>query len=134
MVEGLTQIDLQDEASALASYLLGVSPSEVVVRHYRRAMECHSLEFEAWESRVWQRCLESPSLLGCVDGALALLRPNSAIRKRILLMQAILESVPEHAEQFLPQEHGRLYLLILIWTGIKAVFRTLLGCLLLWIL
>ena len=74
-----------------------------------------------------------PFLLQFIDAGYALRRSPSALRKKILLMFAVLESLPEYAHYFLPKKNQTVLLTILS-TLLKTTVRTGIGVLLLWIL
>jgi hypothetical protein len=126
-------MDSQAEARYITRYLLGQWPEEQSVNQYTAALACHNFSFTEKENRIWQKCLQNRFLLGCIDGALALKNPQSGIRRKILLMQAILESAPAFAPYFLPQQRSGFYLFTLFFTGCRAVVKALLGYMLLWI-
>lgn len=66
--------------------------------------------------------------IGYLDAAAGLLRPGGPLRNRILLMAAILETTPEHADEFLPRQLGPLALAVRVGVaGAAAVLRALLG-------
>ena len=54
------------------------------------------------DERTLEFVARHPRLLGIIDGGLALRRPRSVVRQRLLLMAAILEASPDHADRFLP--------------------------------
>ena len=63
-----------------------------------------------------------------LDAAAGLLRPGGALRNRILLMAAILETTPEFADHFLPQHMGPLALVLHVGVaGTVAVLNALGG-------
>ena len=67
-----------------------------------------------------------------LDGASGLLRPGGALRNRILLMAAILESTPEFADHFLPRQVGPIALAVRVGAaGTVAVANALVGAVLL---
>lgn len=73
-------------------------------------------------------------LLPCMDAAAALLRPNSLLHKKALLMAAILEATPRYAEEFLPRKRGLLGLGVLLAVlGLTTAVQVLIGAPLLWL-
>ena len=73
-----------------------------------------------------------PRLLPCLDAAAALLRPESLLHKKALLMTAILEASPRYADEFLPRKRslGGLCML-LVMLGFTTAVQVTVGALLL---
>jgi hypothetical protein len=74
-----------------------------------------------------------PRLLPCLDAASALLRPDSLLHKKALLMTGILEASPRYAEEFLPRKRGLLGLCTLfVGLGLTTAVQVAVGAPLLW--
>jgi len=93
--------DLTAEALAMAQYLMGAPLSRELIDRYADAshtlLGMHSPKPEL----VFVR--RHPWALPFMDAAVGLMRPESLLRKKLLLMTAILEATPNHAEYFLKQ-------------------------------
>jgi hypothetical protein len=99
---------LADEARLMARYLLGVDLAPELVARYEQA--CTRLFSDAPDAALlfvrrhgWA--------LPWLDAASGLCRPSSALRRRVLVMVAILETTPRHASFFLaePRRHVHLW-------------------------
>lgn len=105
------------EAQILSKYLVGKEcPSEIADR-YLEAVNKLNAVFNDKEQKTWSKMLISPFYLKLIDSGLAISNPQSALRKRIFIMLAILEASPDFTESFLPQERSIFYLIPL---GFKA--------------
>jgi hypothetical protein len=127
--EAVSDEALATEARLFARYLVGREPTPAHVERYvaaNRTLFPETLAPEDAAVLAWVRT--RPWSIGLLDGAAGLLRPGGALRNRILLMAAILETTPEFADHFLPHQLGPL---ALIWrlavAGTIAVTNALLG-------
>jgi len=69
-----------------------------------------------------------PFVLPFIDAAAGILSPNSIIRKKILIMSAIIEATPTFSDFFLRRPDPLLKLLIILgWQGLKGVAKTIFG-------
>lgn len=117
---------LTEEATIVARYLLGVTPSDAAIHAYTDGVNTVIEEFTPREQRIWARALEHPWLLQFVDGGLALTDPECATRKRIRLMFAILETEPALAREFIARGGG-FWPIVMIFYGLRAVIRSVIG-------
>lgn len=124
---------LEKEAFIITRYLINHSPSKKAVDLYIEAHQKQSIEITGKEKKRWNIAMRFPFLLQFIDAGYALRRRPSALRKKILLMFAVLESLPEYAHYFLPKKNQTVLLTILS-TLLKTTVRTGIGVLLLWIL
>jgi len=120
---------LADEARLFARHLVGREPDAPVVARYRAACaQLFPIAPEPREAALLAFVRTHPWSLGPLDSALALLRPHSVLRARLLVMVAILETTPAHAADFLPRPTG---LARLAWRlpllGLMAVGQVLVG-------
>ena len=127
--------ELLHEARLFSRYLLGggVTVSEEAALRYARADErLFADDEDARETAVVTFCRRHPWATGPLEAASGLLRPESLLRRKLLVMTAVLETSPEHAEAFLPARAslpalvGRLGAL-----GAAATLKAALGTLLL---
>lgn len=121
------------EARLFARYLVGRDPSPVHVERYVAASRTHFPDPPAADDAAvlaWIR--RHPWSVGLLDAASGLARPGGALRNRILLMAAVLETSPEFADDFLPHQPGPLALILRIGVaGTIAVASAVAGLLLL---
>ena len=90
-----------DEAAAFGRYVLGRDVDAEARDTYARA--ARELAYDTHDS-VTRFAIRRPWLLGALDGALALTRPDALLRKKLLLMAAVLEVRPEYCDAFLARE------------------------------
>lgn len=117
----------QDEARAFGRYLLGHDPSAAAVALYVEASHKRPFTIHPGDADLIRLGVESPWMLGALDGALAFPPKRSALRDKLLLMTAILETQPEHADLFLPQARPRGYWLVVGLQLAGAAGRLLYG-------
>lgn len=117
------------EARVFARYLVGRTPAPVHVARYvaaSRTLFPDPLAAEDAAVLAWVR--GHPWSLGALDAAAGLLRPGGALRNRVLLMAAVLETTPEFADHFLPRQLGPLALVLRVGAaGLVAVGNAVLG-------
>lgn len=90
-----------DEARTFGRYVVGREIDQRVADLYVRAsreLGCES------HDRVAQFALRHPWSIGALDAALALTASDAPLRKKLLLMAAILETQPEYCDAFLPRD------------------------------
>ena len=94
------------ECDALARYLVGrPCPADVADRYLRAVAELN-LSFSPVESAIWNTACGFRPLLACLDAGVALWNRNGAIRRRLLVMFALLEATPENTDRFLFSPRG----------------------------
>ena len=124
---------LEKEAIITTRYLINKKPSKKAIELYIEAHKKRSVELTGKEQSRWNKVLRFPFLLQFLDAGYALQKKPSSFRKKILLMFAILESLPEFSKDFLPQK-TRTTTLSIFSIGGKTIVRSGVGKLLLWIL
>jgi hypothetical protein len=101
--------DLELEARRFAAYLVDQAPPPALIERYRRANELLLPEPPDAKDRALIGLVSArPSLLPLLDGAAGLVRPESLLRKKLLLMLALLETTPELAGWFEPPSRGAI--------------------------
>ncbi len=118
------------EAARFGAYLVGEPLSPHLVDRYVRAMSALDLSVDDRDSRLLRRMVRHPWSIGFIDGGLALRRPRSVVRTKLLVMSAILEATPEYADKYLPTGRSPLYLLYAGLVAIRAGCRGLVGAVL----
>jgi hypothetical protein len=118
------------EAERFAAYLTGRRPSQAEVGLYVRALGTGRFRPSARDARTLSWLDRHPRLIAVVDGGLALRRPQSVVRLRLLVMAAILEASPRHASLFLPERRSRWYVLRAGAVSLRAAIRGVLGAIL----
>ena len=120
-----------NEASILAEYLLGKASTEQETLLYNNAMEELHIFLTEEEQKIWDYMMNNHWSIPTIDGALALTEPNGTIRRKIFIMLAILEASPADNERFLPRRFNPLYIFKILFSGIRAVIRAIIGLILL---
>jgi hypothetical protein len=124
---------LAAEARLFGRYLVGREPEPAVVERYVAANRTLFTEPLASEDAAALAFVQAhPWSVGMLDGASGLLRPGGALRSKILVMAAILETTPEHADEFLPRQVGPVALMVKVGAaGVRAVAEAIAGAVLL---
>ena len=93
---------LEREAEAIGRYLLGSAPSAVEIERYVRGVRALFPDAPRRETAVVEFALRRPWALPLLDGACGLVEPDSLLRRKLILMLAVLETSPGLAEAFEP--------------------------------
>lgn len=113
------------EAQILSRYLIGEQCSDAIAIHYQKALDAHQAILTTQQQKVWNKMLHSPLYMRLVDSGLAVVNPQSALRKRIFIMLCLLETTPEYVAYYLPQERSIFYLIPLgfrlAWSAVCLV-------------
>lgn len=114
------------QADILANYLLKRPVTEpVVYRLYETSIA--NTPGPVKEKRLIAFAFSHPVAIPFLDAGLVFIRPTSELRRRIYIMFSILEASPHHAELFLPGNHRFFEVVSVLASGIRAVFRALVG-------
>jgi hypothetical protein len=123
--------ELRHEAQVLTRYLVGARADEEAMRHYAAACLFRAGDLGS-TTGLWRLLMRRPFLLPAADAALALQQPYHPVRKRILVMIAVLESLPQYEPYFLERKRTLLYPVLL---GARLFFylpMLAIGALLIW--
>jgi hypothetical protein len=126
------QAELDREARRFGRYLVGeVPPREFIDRYIaahkarREDLQLPSVAVDVVARRPW--------LIPWLDAACAVLRPDDALRRKLLLMVAVLECSPHYADRFLPKRRSVPLLIIeLAWIGLRSAILALGGIVVFW--
>ena len=126
--------DLRAEARALARFIIGCEPGTELVERYVSAHEHLFRELvPAGELAVVSLAVRRRVLLPCLDAAAALVHPKALLHRKALLMAAVLEASPRHAEAFLPRRTGWVALVAIgAWAGVASAVQITIGLPFLW--
>jgi hypothetical protein len=113
--------ELRSEAILFGRHLVGRDPSEALIERYARA--CVALGLGASEDTL-DFARRHPWSIGPLDAAAGILGKSSLLRKKLLVMTAIVETTPELVERTQP---ASLDLPHLAWRVGVAGARTALG-------
>ncbi len=105
---------LREEALRFGRYLVGVAPSGELVERYARA-HAHVLREPPTpaDEAILAFVHAHPWSLPLLDAGTAFSRSAPLLRRKLLVMMAILEATPEHAERTLPADGVGLPRLVL---------------------
>lgn len=118
---------LSTEAELFGTYLLHQKPTKKVIQLYVKALLADAGNSTPGDERALAFMRKHPWSIGLFDASLAALRPNSEVRRRLYVLFSILESMPQYAQQFLPQDRSFWYVFVVLFAGIKAVGKTIIG-------
>jgi hypothetical protein len=115
-----------NQVTILVKYLTGLSvKNDAIYTLYKTTLG------DALNSpdRLTKMAFDRPFLLPFLDAGLAFVNPHADLRRRIYVVFAILESMPEYTDLFLPSKTTLKDLFVLIFTGMRAAFRAFIGIL-----
>jgi hypothetical protein len=116
-----------EEGDLLARYIVNSPPNETIQALYAQAISKLNIKLDDDERRLWNIIRRHHFMLRIIDGGLALVKPHSAIRRKVYTMLAILEASTEYCDHFLPKPFSPLHSLTLLLTGACAVFAGVIG-------
>lgn len=125
---------MQREAKLFAQYLGAKADDEALLKKYINAIEKLKLSLSEKEESVLRYLIKMPFLLPFADGAWAFLNPKNGIRKRILIMSALIETEPQYVQCFLNEKDVSFSVFKLIIRGSVAVLRGIIGVFLILVL
>ena len=123
----------EHEAVILARYLIKRSPTRQVVELYSDAIGILNLSLDEREKKLWNFVLRRPWFLKFLDAGLAMNFPGSVLRRRILVMFAILETQAEYYSLFQPVRRPAVYILVMPYHFAKAAFKLAAGKVFVWL-
>ncbi len=100
----MNDTDLRTEARVFGHYLVGELPSEVLVERYRAAN--HEISALHGDDSVVAYGRTHPWAVAMLDAAAGLTSGGSLLRKKLLVMTAILETTPELVDKTAPRAVG----------------------------
>lgn len=125
----MSDSDLNRQADILTDYLIQKSISNAVVYDLYRTVVTEKKQQD--ETKLINFAFRHPSFIPSLDAGLVFVRPESELRRRIYIMFATLESMPEYSNLFLPEKTGTQGFIRVIGSGIRAVYRAIIGVILL---
>jgi len=117
----------RQEAELFGKYLLGKPPDDFATGQYVQAMEKLNIASRGKDEKLLRFALKYPGATGLVDAGTALFMRHSALRRKLVVMFAILESTPAYSDLFLPRKTSLIYPLYIFWSGCRAVLKALFG-------
>jgi hypothetical protein len=128
-----TSPSLPTEAHTFLRYLLGAEPPAEVVERYRAAnAKLFAEPTSPEDARLLDYVNRNPWALPMIDAAAAFRRPDSVLRRKLLVGAAVLEATPDFTPRFLPKA---VSFPGLVWRGallgLAVAFKLVVGLLLL---
>ncbi len=122
----MNDTDLRTEARVFARYIVGETPSETIVERYRAAN--HALPAVQGDDEVVAYARKHPWSVSLLDAAAGLTASGSLLRKKLLVMTAILETTPELVTKTEPRAVGLPQLAIRLGVaGVRTAFEVAAG-------
>ena len=115
------------EARNFGRYILERDIDATSCERYDRAV--HELGYDG-DDAVARFAAKNAWSIAALDGALALTHPDGLLRKKLLLMAAILETRPAYCDAFLPRHRLPGDALNVGYALVRAAVQTALGLLL----
>jgi hypothetical protein len=125
----MNNYSLEKEVLQFAAYLTGRAPSTVVIRLYLSSIMETTGTLTVRDQRLLQYISDNNWSLGIIDSGLALIHPDSEIRRRLYFLFSIMEAMPEYADLFLPKKRSRVYIFSIIYHVLSAMIKALFGTL-----
>ena len=114
------------EARTFGRYVLERDIDAVTCERYERAV----VELGYGDDATTRFAATNPWSIAALDGALAVTQPDALLRKKLLLMAAILETRPAYCDAFLPRHRLPLDTLSIGYALVRAAVQTAFGLLL----
>jgi len=126
--------NIRAECCALSRYLAGIDPDDAVIIAYGRGLHSDAYLDAERDSRLDRLLLasaaRSPRLAGLADAYARFASPAGPLRRRLVLLIAILESTAPSYEAFEPAAGGRAGAFAgVVAAGFGFLFRLLAGVL-----
>jgi hypothetical protein len=123
------ETNLTVEARAFGGYLLGSDPPEESIRRYAEANRTLFPDPpDGPDATLVAFVLRHPWSLGPLESAAGLLRPRSRLRRKLVVMLAILETDPTFSDRFEAHCPGRpRAVLQLPWLAVRSGAKLLAG-------
>ncbi len=118
---------MQFEAQVFAKYLGAKIDDGILLQKYINAIEKLKINLTEKEQKILYYLHKMPYLLPFADGAWALLNPKNGIRRRILIMSALIETQSQYLQYFLNQRDLSFSIIRLVFRGLLAVMRAIFG-------
>jgi hypothetical protein len=119
---------MKGDAIILGKYLLGgETPDNKSINLFLDAAQHLNLVVPESERKVHSFAMDYPLFLGAIDSALAFGSNDHILRRKLLLMSAILESNPRYASLFLTQKRSPFYFFVFLWVGFRAICKAVVG-------
>ncbi|MBC7861741.1 MAG: hypothetical protein IAF38_02130 [Bacteroidia bacterium] len=117
----------EKEAEIFSKYLVKSSPSETLISRYVLACNKLKLAGNAKDEKIVSFAVRNPFFLPLLDAGLTFSKHKSLLRKKIMIMLAILETTPEYYEQFNTKNYSGVKWIGIFFRGCWAVAKMIMG-------
>ncbi len=125
--------ELHQEFRLWCKYIIREKPLPCYTQRYIAA--CQKLLVDCPPSKVLPLIIKRPGLIGALDSACGVLRPQDELRQKLLIASAILEAGPHYTAYFLPRRQSVPRLLLnLSWNGLLWLIKLSVGLVIMLIL
>jgi hypothetical protein len=128
----MSEEELRQEMRQYIRYITGRKPSEHALQLFVRANEQPTFILDHEEENQLRQILPHPILIPLIDCATGLFLPNHFLRKRMTLAFAIIETDTAYVDLFMPRPFRIYGFAQLAFRGTTAVFKAIIGRLVLW--
>jgi hypothetical protein len=118
---------LISEAKIFCRYLLNKKADEHAISLYCEAIQKTNIQLTEKDQRILRFILNVPFCIGFIDAAQALSYKDSPVRKRLFVMLAVLETIPEYYSCFASKQRSLWFLFVIAAHGFRAVYRYCFG-------
>ncbi|HVA33499.1 MAG TPA: hypothetical protein VNG31_05090 [Candidatus Baltobacteraceae bacterium] len=115
-------------AQTFGRYIIGRDVGDAVVALYLRAVDELG---ESDDDAALRFATKHPWSIGPLDAALALVNRGAPLRRRLLLMAAILEAQPQYCDDFLPRDRRPWYAVVIAGAILRNALHAAVGLLML---
>lgn len=112
------------EAVIFGNYIIGTAINQTAINRYYKAISKLNI---TEEDKLSQKIVNHPWLLPYIDSALSIKNKNHNLKKKLLVMFAIVETMPEYSSCFLAQPRKKIYIFSIIYVGLVAVIKAIFG-------
>ena len=114
------------QAEIFGRYLLKIPPSSASKKLFVRIVDRTDF-ISQQDANLLKFALERPWAISYIDAGLAVLNPDSELRRRLFIMFAILESMPDYYDYFLPKRRSFWYAFYVFFSGLRAALKATVG-------
>jgi hypothetical protein len=117
----------EKEARIFTRYLLNQEPSAELVERYATACKKLRITADIEQVKILDKAIQSPSLIPFLDAAFSFGKQNHLLRRKILVMLAILETSPEFYNDFRTRKHSFVKWIGILFRGSWAIIKMMTG-------
>jgi hypothetical protein len=116
------------QADIISFYLIGRAASSHSKRMYEKVLKDSEPEsIDPKDQKIINFAFKHKKTIRLLDSAMALLRPQSELRRRIYIMFAILEAHPDNFDKFISIKKGHLYKVAFVLRVSVATLSAIVG-------